>query len=324
MQEASIDISHLSCRKSLVLLGMANEEAFNHTVPHFLLSLSRVTLAGGRQRGERLDSHLVLVAWADEALGLCRGMQGGGYGHKCVQDEEHLVKHGSFGFHDMGFNALGFAKIKYILNGLSLGHDVVFLDTDIVVLRDPVPYFLSRNADLLAMHEKCVIYNDTVSAVSAEAMNRRPAFNIGILYFKATAPVTRCVYHWAWDMFGQVQNRSRVWDQEIYAIITTQCASALALRWGAIDSRRFQSGCFPGCGCDFHDHDVAPERLVTPAQMLPYANDKKECGPAIWQDWVMRHFACSGSTAEKGRYMAGLMEGVLNNSTARIGRKRAA
>lgn len=39
MAEAAVDIRHLSCRKSLVLLGMANEEALNKTVPVFLMSL---------------------------------------------------------------------------------------------------------------------------------------------------------------------------------------------------------------------------------------------------------------------------------------------
>ena len=59
-----------------------------------------------------------------------------------------------------------FAKIKYILNGLSAGHDVVFLDTDIIVLQDPLPYFLGRGADMWAAHEKCVIWDDRANMLS--------------------------------------------------------------------------------------------------------------------------------------------------------------
>ncbi len=47
-----------------------------------------------------------------------------------------------------------FAKIKYILNALSAGHDTVFLDADIVMMRNPVPYFLSRGADTFGAMEK--------------------------------------------------------------------------------------------------------------------------------------------------------------------------
>ena len=64
--------------------------------------------------------------------------------------------------------SLRFAKIKYILNGLSAGHDVVFLDTDIIVLQDPLPYFLGRGADMWGSMEKCMIYPDRMSFHSTE------------------------------------------------------------------------------------------------------------------------------------------------------------
>ncbi len=114
---AAVDVSHAGCSRSLVILAMANEAALNHTVPVFLASLSRVQLAGGKHKGQALDSKLVLVAWSEGALAACRalqrrGQQGQGQGqqgymHQCVQDREHRAATGSFGFHDEGFNALG-------------------------------------------------------------------------------------------------------------------------------------------------------------------------------------------------------------------------
>ncbi|KAG2443741.1 hypothetical protein HXX76_002087 [Chlamydomonas incerta] len=286
MATASIDIRHLSCRKSLVLLGMANEEALNHTVPLFLTSLSRVKITGGRHRGRSLDQHLVLVAWSEAAMAACKALNSN-FRHKCVRDAEHQAATGSFGFHSEGFNALGFAKIKYILNGLSAGHDVVFLDTDIIVLQDPLPYFLGRGADMWAAQEKCLVWNDTLSLVAIPKeldidQKKLPPLNIGVLYFKGTPGVTRCVYSWMSDMYFQVEYRSLVWDQDIYGKIMTRCARQSHLRWQVLDPRLFQSACFPKCGCSFTDAAAQePHMLGQSSKGLSFVGDY-ECEPQHW------------------------------------------
>ncbi|KAG2500639.1 hypothetical protein HYH03_001406 [Edaphochlamys debaryana] len=362
---AAIDITHLSCRKSMVMIGMANEEALAHTVPLFLRSLRRASLSGGRQRGASLDRHLVLVAWSEQALADCRALQGKGnrpngegregegkgkgegrqgkgegreeegeekgegkevgegYGHQCVRDAEHSAGTGSFGFHDAGFNSLGFAKIKYILNGLSLGHDVVFLDTDIVVLRDPVPYFLSRRADLFGSMEKCMIYNDTHAFHSPEFLRmkkRPPPINIGVLYFKATAGVTRCVYNWMWDMHSEVQGRPRIWDQDIYGKVMIKCTATHSLRFQVLDPRLFQSACFPFCGCTYDD-DVITRENIGRFSKGQRGDDFGRCGPQHWGGWLMRHFPCAGMTRTKAELMQNLLEGYYDNKTAQINRQ---
>ncbi len=76
---------------------------------------------------------------------------------------------------------------------------MVFLDTDIVMLRDPIPYFLSRGADLWGSMEKCMIYSDRLAHHTPEFLSLKRKFapiNIGVLFFRATAGVTRCVYNW--------------------------------------------------------------------------------------------------------------------------------
>ena len=52
---------------------------------------------------------------------------------RCVEDVDLALGNMSLPFHSIGFNMIGFAKIKYILNGLALEKDIIFLDTDIVV-----------------------------------------------------------------------------------------------------------------------------------------------------------------------------------------------
>ncbi|KAG2443742.1 hypothetical protein HXX76_002088 [Chlamydomonas incerta] len=350
MAEAAVDIQHLSCRKSLVLLGMANEEALNHTVPLFLTSLSRVKITGGRHRGRSLDQHLVLVAWSEAAMAACKALNSN-FRHKCVRDAEHQAATGSFGFHSEGFNALGFAKIKYILNGLSAGHDVVFLDTDIIVLQDPLPYFLGRGADMWAAHEKCVIWNDRDNMLSLppdlQAVHKKlPPLNIGVLYFKASPGVTRCVYSWIFDMYIEVPKRPRVWDQDIYGKILLRCGAAHGLRWQALDPRLFQSACFPNCGCTFPDAATQETELVGHNSKGHRFVGDYECEPRHWlgeggegnededegatggggdedgsRPWLMRHFPCSGATADKSKFMNNMLEGVLHHKNAKITRR---
>ena len=52
---------------------------------------------------------------------------------RCIVDLDMALGNASLPFHSVGFNMIGFAKVKYILNTLALGRDVIFLDTDIVV-----------------------------------------------------------------------------------------------------------------------------------------------------------------------------------------------
>ena len=52
---------------------------------------------------------------------------------RCVVDEDMALGNASLPFHSIGFNMIGFAKVKYILNTLAMGRDVIFLDTDVVV-----------------------------------------------------------------------------------------------------------------------------------------------------------------------------------------------
>jgi hypothetical protein len=106
MRGAAVDISHMSCRKTLVMLAMANEEAMKRTVPLFLESLRHVKVSGGKHAGRTFDGLLVLVAWSEQGLSMCQELQAQ-YSHKCVQDAEHGGGKRAVGFHSDGFNALG-------------------------------------------------------------------------------------------------------------------------------------------------------------------------------------------------------------------------
>ncbi len=75
-------------------------------------------------------------------------------------DVDMALGNRSLPFHTIGFNMIGFAKIKYILNTLALGSDVFFMDADVVVFQNFVPYALSIGADIAATVEKCEVVDD--------------------------------------------------------------------------------------------------------------------------------------------------------------------
>ncbi|GIL61302.1 hypothetical protein Vafri_15698 [Volvox africanus] len=312
VKNAAINVSHLSHRpSSLIILAMANEEALKRTVPIFLDSLRRVKVSGGTDAGKTFDGRLVLVAWSREALAMCRELQAN-YSHHCVRDAEHAAGKKSLGFHTDGFNALGFAKIKYILNGLSAGHDVMFLDADIIMMRDPLPYFYDHGGDMYVMMEKCLLFNETASIAAYEFVRHEkftPPLNIGALFFKATAGVTRCVYNWIWDMYGQVAFRPQVWDQDIYGVLMPKCSYRFSIRLQILDPRLFQSACYPRCGCTYHDANVTAATLGKSVAGVPPVTGHL-CDPGLWGSWLLRHFPCSGTTDQKAWHMRQFAKGL--------------
>ncbi len=63
---------------------------------------------------------------------------------------------------------------------------------------------------------QCQYFNDSLAFHSPEFLNlgvKVPPINIGVLYFRASAAMTRCVYNWVWDMHIQAPDRPKIWDQ---------------------------------------------------------------------------------------------------------------
>ena len=57
-------------------------------------------------------------------------------------------------FRSPQFNAITHAKTAYTLAVLKLGYDVLFIDTDIALIRDPMPYLIWKNVDYVFSHNK--------------------------------------------------------------------------------------------------------------------------------------------------------------------------
>lgn len=57
-------------------------------------------------------------------------------------------------FRSEQFNMITHSKTIYTQKVLSLGYDVLFIDLDIALVRDPLPYIIWRNVDYVFTHNK--------------------------------------------------------------------------------------------------------------------------------------------------------------------------
>jgi len=293
--------------RRVVLMAMANDVAFNHTIPTFLASLANVTVssAGINSEGTQatttsLADHLVIACSSSSAASMCRKH---GLGPRCVVDVDMALGTQSLPFHSIGFNMIGFAKIKYILNALSLGRDVIFLDTDIVVFQNFVPYVLSLNIDMGAAIEKCRVIDDHHNYGGLHSMAGMPMFNIGVTYFRSIPRVVRCVYNWLFDMWVEVNSRPRIWDQDVFRKVMFHCTRNYGASLHAFSTRRFNSHCYKECGCAYSDQDVVT-KLGQPMRTVRLPPGSTSCAPNMMRPWLLMHFPCSGESNRKGAAMS--------------------
>ncbi|KAG2435292.1 hypothetical protein HXX76_007368 [Chlamydomonas incerta] len=271
-----------------------------------------------------LDSGLVVMTWDKNAQDMCLQLRKR-YSHQCLQDVAHKV--GLSGeadgageaaaFHSAEFVAIGFAKIKYLVNSLSLGYDLMAMDADVVVLRSPLPSVLPLRPHLAVLTEKCEVVDMAQPLQPREV--RKPGSNIGVMFLRSEGPALRCMSRWFGDMSAKTDN-PRLWDQEEFDKVITACAPRVGLRWHSLDNRRFVSMCQPGCGCSYPDSDM--QLLHVPQVVKQHKRDwwrregqayadarERSCGPEQWADWVLVHFPCQGGLPDKERYMSALLDG---------------
>lgn len=107
---------------------------------------------------------------------------------------------------------------RYLVNTISTGYDIIFLDADIIMLQDVVSHTIALGADIAVTVEKCVVVDESLQY---QRTLHRFAPNIGVLYLRSTDLVILCIKSWMAQMAKEVYNRPLVWDQG-----ELECASA--------------------------------------------------------------------------------------------------
>eukprot|EP00897_Mesotaenium_endlicherianum_P005887 jgi/Mesen1/5326/ME000266S04511 len=115
------------------------------------------------------------------------------------------------GWGSPAFYAMGQEKVVLVNVFLALGVELLICDTDVVWLRDPLPYFRRwPQADVITSSD------DVSSSASGDGLEDWQAasdwFNIGILYFRPTPAARR--FARAWD--ERLVSAADLWDQDVF------------------------------------------------------------------------------------------------------------
>ncbi|GAX73717.1 hypothetical protein CEUSTIGMA_g1170.t1 [Chlamydomonas eustigma] len=307
---------------SVVLMAMTNDLAMQSTVPLFLQSLRSIRLPDSPNPHQSLVDILAMICFSHFTETSCREH---GLSSRCVLDKDVQLGNHSLPSQSVGFRMIGFAKVKYILNTIALGHDVIFMDTDVVAFKDFLPYILGLGSDIAAMVEKCMVIDDKASYTghnlpalyrpqpacckcmviddkASYTGHNLPALNIGITYFRSSPGVTRCVHSWLYDMWREVVTRPLIWDQDVFRKVMQVCTKNFGVRLQAFSPRSLNSYCFKYCGCLYSEEDVLI-KMGEDLRPIHHFSTNKSCPASVVQSWLLMHFPCGGETLHKARLM---------------------
>ncbi|KAG2431405.1 hypothetical protein HXX76_009420 [Chlamydomonas incerta] len=260
----------------------------------FLTSLQNITFPRKDGSQDNLAKHLVINVMTSGTIDKCTNVANK-YGSYCVSFANDKFTMGNMHVFSNDFYGIGFTKTGTILDGLTLGVDVLFLDADQVFFKNPLPYLLAREADILVSGD-CHNHGD------ATPMERLPPINnnIGFVYFRPTAMVTRAVYNWAMWLANIARSGGKPWDQTTFAGAIEWVSGEVSVRhmsMAMLHPDLFPYLCMGHCGCDlrgvpyFHNGKLPPKR------------GDGTCEPELMKEWYNYHMPCAGDMNFKGQLM---------------------
>ncbi|KAG2452156.1 hypothetical protein HYH02_003188 [Chlamydomonas schloesseri] len=267
----------------------------------FLQSLANITFAHRDGRQDHLAAHLVATVMTlpnGTADSCTRASQP--YGARCVPMTCPMFTHENYGYKTPPFYALSFAKTLTILDALTLGMDVFFLDGDQMFFRNPLPYFMARpNIDIM-------VSGDCQKREDSTPLDRFPQIgsNIGVLYLRARPVVTRAVMNWlAWLVILARSNRPSLDQSTFNEAINWMSVDlgAKSLSVAMLLGEVFSYWCMGECGCD-----------TTGLQFGERGRSERRgpdgmCPVAMVREWISFHVPCDGDMNQKARTMRELL-----------------
>ncbi|GFR47500.1 hypothetical protein Agub_g9229, partial [Astrephomene gubernaculifera] len=137
------------CNRGYTILTLANNPTMQYLIPLLLRSLQRIERPPRKLGGKPgdLTRHTTVVGVTAEAVKSCERLQAT-FDHTCASDGASGLLNGDQRFPSFKALAFGFAKLRYILNALTTNTDILYVDADVVFLRDPFPALLASGADI--------------------------------------------------------------------------------------------------------------------------------------------------------------------------------
>ena len=153
--------------------------------------------------------HHLVAALDSEALALLET-----HGVPCYMLNYSHLGGSDTGWGTSAFRALGLVKVQMVLDLAKTGVDVLTVDADALILRDPLPYFRALpRADVLMSSDHLAAtngYGDT--GLEGEAAFGS-AFNIGFIFIRSKA--LEFVQEWRDACFAHESS----WDQSLFASV---------------------------------------------------------------------------------------------------------
>ncbi|GIL86029.1 hypothetical protein Vretimale_9067 [Volvox reticuliferus] len=238
-------------RRRLVLLSMASESTFRGAGlwELFLSNLRNITFNGRDGSQDHLANHLVarVMTLPNSTADNCNRISNR-FGTRCITITSPMFTADDFGYKTPPFFGLSFAKTLTILDALALGLDVFFLDCDQIFFRNPLPYILARDIDVL-------VSGDCSKRQDSLPVSHFPpgSSNIGLLYLRATPLVTRAVANWLYYLVQRaLQGRPKL-DQSSFKEAMEWVSGemgAKAMSVAMLRAEYFPHWCLGQCGCD--------------------------------------------------------------------------
>ncbi|DBA91288.1 hypothetical protein WJX79_004354 [Trebouxia sp. C0005] len=275
---------------SYVIVTMVNAEAAKYFLPLYLRSM--------RMTDSELVERALIMTLDGTAHKLCTAM----HQHSlcCPLDSlgdndtnpfaDHYVAQD--GVDTKAYQAMGFMKVKIMLEAVELGFHILFLDVDQVILKHPLAH-IDLSEDVLAARD-CNLEDQTCYT---------KLINLGVLYFRATSRAKKILTDW-------YSRRHNGWDQAVFIsmVVETEDGDDPPYSVARLDFEAFPNFCYQYCG-----------EIVVPLYHRA-ANWRDVCPKEEVQKWVTFHVACAQDGNSNNRWDMSLSQWFVVNDVVMMKR----
>ncbi|KAG2490721.1 hypothetical protein HYH03_010877 [Edaphochlamys debaryana] len=266
----------------------------------FLQSLRNITFVGAGGRQDHLAAHLLaaVLTLPNNTAASCSRHSAALGAHCAAVRSPMFTPHDAYGYMTLPSFALSFAKILTLANVLSAGADVLFLDCDQVLFKNPLPYLLERDMDVQLTGGGCFAREDDKPDPGFPSND----INIGFVYLRAVPMAIRAMTDWLHIVVHRARRGSPTMDQPAFHIMFEDLlADGLMPKYitGTIlRSELFPQYCNGPCGCNTKGKKLGQKGNAE-------RRDKASgmCRTEAVRNWYNFHVPCSGDLNKKAQIL---------------------
>ncbi|CAL8465577.1 g5113 [Coccomyxa elongata] len=289
--------SGLHTSTGMVIATTGNRFNFAKLLQKFLAGLKH-SLSGD------MTNHAVIVGMGKGAKSICEGLNGR-YSHQCVHSTNWPGHDTEYNAGDAWHLAAELHKLELILNILTLGYSVAYVDVDTMFFRNPMPFLLSSQADIALPDNTCRAASDNAMATPETKFDQ----DTSLIFARSGPRAVRLISDWIslhkHDLHRQdgLIRHDQVVFNDVLAPHFLRDGGNAFVRIQSLSQDRFPSWCSGPCGCAGASK-VAPvmfKKEEDPSEGV--RSGVLECPEPTVTQWFTFHYACTKSGAEKESLM---------------------